>query len=72
MKNVHVTKHDKGWQVKEEKTGKVLKVAQTQAEAIKAGTKIAKSNSSEIFVHGRDGKIRERNTFGNDPFPPKG
>jgi hypothetical protein len=25
-----------------------------------------------MFVHGRDGKIRERNTFGHDPHPPTG
>ena len=70
--NVHVTKHENGWQVKEEKTGRVLDVSPTQSQAIKAGTQIAKRNNSEIFIHGRDGKIRERNTFGNDPFPPKG
>ena len=26
----------------------------------------------EVFIHGRDGKIRERNTYGHDPFPPQG
>ena len=23
-------------------------------------------------VHGRDGQIRERSTYGDDPFPPEG
>ncbi|EGD1666955.1 DUF2188 domain-containing protein, partial [Escherichia coli] len=23
-------------------------------------------------IHGRDGQIRERDSYGNDPFPPKG
>ncbi|WP_299755412.1 DUF2188 domain-containing protein [uncultured Boseongicola sp.] len=27
---------------------------------------------SEMLVHGEDGRIRERNTFGKDPHPRKG
>ncbi|MBY0544383.1 MAG: DUF2188 domain-containing protein, partial [Gammaproteobacteria bacterium] len=26
----------------------------------------------EHFIHGKDGKIQERNSYGNDPFPPRG
>jgi uncharacterized protein DUF2188 len=44
----------------------------TQAEATKAGREIACKNKSELFVHGRDGKIRERSTFGKDPRRTKG
>lgn len=72
MKNIHVTKHPDGWQAKEAKSDYPLAVFQKQSDAIKLGTTFAKANSSELFVHGRDGKIRERNTFGNDPFPPLG
>jgi hypothetical protein len=24
------------------------------------------------LIHGEDGRIRERNSYGNDPYPPKG
>lgn len=72
MNNIHITKHEDGWQVKEAKTGQVFSVSSTQKEAIQFGTSIAKHGESEILIHGRDGKIRERNSFGNDPFPPKG
>ena len=44
----------------------------TQQAAIDAGRRIAVRNESEHFIHGRNGQIRERNTYGNDPFPPKG
>lgn len=27
---------------------------------------------SELFIHGRNGRIRERDSYGNDQFPPKG
>ncbi len=72
MRNIHITKHADGWQAKEAKTVYPLAVFQKQSDAIKLGATFAKASNSELFVHGRDGKIRERNTFGNDPFPPRG
>ncbi|RUW04999.1 DUF2188 domain-containing protein, partial [Mesorhizobium sp. M1A.F.Ca.IN.020.06.1.1] len=33
---------------------------------------LARNQGSEMFIHGENGRIRERNTYGNDPFPPKG
>lgn len=33
---------------------------------------IAINNRSELVVHGTDGRIREKNSYGNDPCPPKG
>lgn len=26
----------------------------------------------ELFIHGVDGKIRARESHGNDPYPPRG
>ncbi|MGY2488174.1 DUF2188 domain-containing protein [Cupriavidus sp. CP313] len=33
-----------------------------QEDAIKAGTERAKRDKAELFIRGRDGKLRERNT----------
>ncbi|CAN7767268.1 DUF2188 domain-containing protein [Cupriavidus necator] len=44
----------------------------TQDEAIAAGTQLAKAKKVEIFIHGRDRQVRERNSFGNDPRNIKG
>ncbi|WP_268245296.1 DUF2188 domain-containing protein [Vulcaniibacterium thermophilum] len=33
---------------------------------------MAINQRSELFIQGRDGQIRERNSYGDDPFPPKG
>lgn len=72
-KNIHVTQNQKGgWNVLGAGDSKPSVILGTQAEAIARGTEIAQNNKSELFIHGRDGKIRERNTFGNDPYPPKG
>lgn len=33
---------------------------------------VARILGTELFVHGRDGRICERDSHGWDPFPPKG
>ncbi len=71
-RDIHVTKTDSGWQAKKEGASRASKVTDTQAEAQAVATRIAKREGTEVFIHGRDGKIRERNTHGNDPYPPKG
>jgi hypothetical protein len=47
-------------------------VHDTQKEAIDRGREIARNQGTELFIHGRDGQIRERDSHGNDPHPPKG
>ncbi len=71
-KNQHVTPHAEGWAVKGEGNGRASSVHETQAQAISAAKQIAINTGSELFVHGRNGQIRERNTYGKDPYPPKG
>lgn len=67
-KNQHVVSHTDGWAVRGEGNEKVTSVHPTQREAIE----IARNQQSELLIHGEDGQIRERNSYGNDPFPPKG
>ena len=71
-KNQHVVPHSDGWAVKGAGNSRASSVHSTQREAIEAARDSAKSQGSEMFVHGRDGRIRERNTYGSDPYPPKG
>lgn len=71
-KNVHVTKRDNGWAVKTEKSEKAVKITSTQKEAIDLGRSIAKNNSSELIIHGRDNNIREKDSHGKDPSNIKG
>lgn len=51
---------------------KATKVFSTQKEAVAAARRIARGQGSELLIHGRDGRIREKNTYGRDPHPPKG
>jgi len=47
------------------------KVTDTQKQAINAAIPIAKNNKSEVVIHGTNGKIRDKDSYGNDPVPPK-
>lgn len=72
-KNQHVTPHpDGGWQVKGEGNNKATKVTETKKEAIDIARQIAKNQESELIIHGKDGKIQSKDSYGNDPYPPKG
>jgi hypothetical protein len=70
--NQHVVPTGKGnWGVRGEGNSKITKVTPTQSEAISVATDIAKNQRSEVVIHGRDGKIRDKESQGNDPCPPK-
>lgn len=73
-KNVHVvkSKDGTGWSVKTENSEKAYRNVDTQKEAIEIGKGVAKNNSSELLIHGKDGKIRDKDSYGNDNYPPKG
>lgn len=68
----HVVPAAKGWSVKRAGASKASGTYATQSEAIDAATRIARNQRTELYVHGRDGRIRERNSYGDDPHPPKG
>ena len=71
-KNQHVVPHAGGWAVQGAGNNRATSVHNTQAAAIDRARGIAQNNQSEILIHGRNGQIRERDSYGNDLFPPKG
>lgn len=70
-RNQHVVPAKDGWAVKGSGAQKATKVFHTQREAIAAARQIAVSQRSELLIHGKSGKIRDKNTYGRDPHPPK-
>ncbi len=69
--NQHVVPNGKGWGVRGEGKERLTAITRTQQEAIQKAIEIAKNQNSEVVIHGRDGKIRDKDSYGNDPFPPK-
>lgn len=72
MAEQHVVKRDGGWAVRKAGASRDTSHHPTQSDAIGAATEIAKNQKSEVVIHGEDGKIRDKNSYGNDPFPPRG
>lgn len=71
-KGVHVVPNGGKWSVRSAGASRTSGTYDTQKEATTAARERAKNNGTELYVHGRDGRIRERSTFGKDPNPPKG
>ena len=71
-KGQHVVPHDGEWAVKGSVNSKATVVVDTQREAIEIARQIAINQGAELFVHGENGQIRYRNSYGKDPFPPQG
>ena len=71
-KNQHVVSLGDRWAVKEDGATEPLAVFKTQSEAWEKAKSIARKERTEAFLHGRDGKVRERNTYGHDPTRHRG
>lgn len=72
-KNQHVTPHPNGgWQVKGAGNERATVRTTTQSDAINVARNIAINQQSEVVIHRPNGQIRDKNSYGNDPFPPKG
>lgn len=70
-KDVHVVPHKDGWATKKEGASRAGTVTDTQKQAIERARDQAKREHVEVVIHGRDGKIRDSDSYGNDPNPPK-
>ncbi len=71
-KSYHVVPHSDGWAVKQSGMKIDSSIYQTKDRAVNAAQSIAKHNQSELFIHGRDGHIRERKSYAKDPFTSQG
>lgn len=67
--NVHVSKDRAGWKVTQ--AGARVSSHRTQANAIQSGRKTARQGAVELVIHGRDGRIRSKDSYGRDPHPPR-
>lgn len=70
-RNVWVTGKNGAFRVASEGADRAASVHRTQSEAIEAGREIAQSRRADLVIQGENGRIRDRETYGNDPCPPK-
>lgn len=69
--NLHVVQRQSGWAVRREAASRDSSHHSTQLAAIDQAREQAIGERGEVFIHGLDGKIRDRDSYGNDPCPPK-
>ncbi len=68
----HTVPYGDKWAVRKGGASRITKSFDTQAEADSYGRQVARNHDAEYYLHGKDGKIREKDSYGNDPFPPRG
>jgi|TARA_R100000656_G_C3880675_1_gene114344 hypothetical protein len=71
-RDVHVVPHkDGGWATVKEGASRAGSLHNTQKGAIDRARSQAQREKTEVVIHRRDGRIRDSDSYGNDPFPPK-
>ena len=60
-----------GWDVQGEGNKRSTQHFDTQKEAADRAREIAINQKSEVVTHRKDGTIRDKDSYGNDPNPPK-
>lgn len=71
-KSQHVVpKTEGGWSVRKTGASKATRTFDTQKEALNYARDLARKQSGEVYIHGKDGTVRSRDSYGSDPHPPK-
>lgn len=67
----HIVPCINGWGIRKEGSDRLTKILPTKKEAEEIGRRIAENQNTEIIIHRKDGVIHDRDSYGNDPYPPK-
>ena len=66
-----VSKDGNDWKLTRNHSERASGTFDTQAEAIQRGKDLAREAAVDLTIMGRDGKIRSKDSYGNDPLPPR-
>lgn len=70
-KSNHVVPSSSGWTVKKSGADKASRNFDTKVEAVAYGRNLSIKEKTELYIHKSNGMIQNRNSYGNDPNPPK-
>ena len=68
----HVVRRGNKWAVRKTGSARVTRKFDSQEEAIDVARRFAQNQATELYIHGPDGRIRKRDSYGNNLFPPSG
>jgi hypothetical protein len=69
--DLHIVPHDKGWAVRRGGSTRASSIHPTQKGAQDAARAAAERDRVEVVIHGKDGRIRDSESHGHDPNPPR-
>jgi hypothetical protein len=64
--DVHVVSHRARFRWRVTHAGLTLSLHFTQRRAVMAGVRVAKRNRLDMVTHGRNGRIRSKDSYGNN------
>lgn len=71
-RNVWVSpRPDGNWAVQREGAARASRVEECKADAERAARDLGRRDGVEVIIQGGNGKIQGRESYGNDPFPPR-
>lgn len=71
-RDIHVVPHPAGgWATKREGADRAGSRHGTQGDAIETARDTARRERIEVVIHRPDGTIRDSDSYGNDPVPPR-
>ena len=70
-KPLHVVPHSNGWAVRRQNANRASSIHPMQKEAIDTVRPRAREDRTEFVIHRPDGRIRDKDSHGHDPVPPK-
>lgn len=70
---IHVLPNSKqgGWDVKKSNASRASRHYETKKDAIAFAREKSIKELAELIIHGKDGRIQNSNSYGNDPCPPR-
>jgi hypothetical protein len=70
-KDIHVVPRDGGWAVRREGAERDSSHHGRKSDAMGAARDTARRERVEVVEHGRNGRIQDSDSYGNDPNPPR-
>ncbi|MBW2662416.1 MAG: DUF2188 domain-containing protein [Deltaproteobacteria bacterium] len=71
-KSTHVVpKSSGGWDIKQNGAQRSSGHFDRKQDAIDRARELSRNQNTEFVIHNKDGKISQKDSHGNDPFPPR-
>jgi hypothetical protein len=69
----HVVAHPSGgWSVHRAGASRASRIFSTQADAVRYGKEIARQERTDLYVHRRDGTVKEKDSYGEGQVANRG